>query len=256
MVHDRSLTGKLAVVTGGAKGIGRAVAQAFVDAGARVVVADRDATAGEATASELAGGTDARAAFVALDVTDSVAVAAAASTVVDRFGTPDILVNNAGIVHNAPATEVAADDWYRVIDVNLNGVFFTAQAFGRPMVAARRGSIVNISSICGSVPVFPQAQAAYNASKAGVNLLTKSLAVEWAPHGVRVNAVAPGYVATELTLAGRSKPEWFETWLRMTPMGRLAEPSEVATAVLFLASDGASYVTGSVLMVDGGYSAM
>ena len=193
---------------------------------------------------------------MALDVTDSVAVAAAAGTVVDRFGTPDILVNNAGIVHNAPATEVAADDWYRVIDVNLNGVFFTAQAFGRPMVAARRGSIVNISSICGSVPVFPQAQAAYNASKAGVNLLTKSLAVEWAPHGVRVNAVAPGYVATELTLAGRSKPEWFETWLRMTPMGRLAEPSEVATAVLFLASDGASYVTGSVLMVDGGYSAM
>ena len=89
-----------------------------------------------------------------------------------------------------------------------------------------------------------------------MNLLTKSLAVEWAPHGVRVNAVAPGYVATELTLAGRSKPEWFETWLRMTPMGRLAEPSEVATAVLFLASDGASYVTGSVLTVDGGYSAM
>jgi NAD(P)-dependent dehydrogenase (short-subunit alcohol dehydrogenase family) len=142
-----------------------------------------------------------------------------------------------------------------VIDVDLHGVFHTARAFGRHMVAAGRGSVVNISSICGAVAVRPQPQAAYNAAKAGVNLLTKSLAVEWAGR-VRVNAVAPGYTATELTLLGRSKPEWFETWLAGIPMGRLAEPREIGLAVAFLASDAASYVTGTVLTVDGGYTAI
>jgi NAD(P)-dependent dehydrogenase (short-subunit alcohol dehydrogenase family) len=154
-----------------------------------------------------------------------------------------------------PSLDVDLADWRRVIDVNLHGVFHTARAFGRHMVAAGRGSVVNISSICGEVAVHPQPQAAYNAAKAGVNLLTRSLAVEWAGR-VRVNAVAPGYTATELTLLGRSKPEWFETWLAGIPMGRLAEPREIALAVAFLASDAASYVTGTVLTVDGGYTAL
>ena len=122
------------------------------------------------------------------------------------------------------------------------------------MVAAGRGSVINISSICGEIVVHPQPQVAYNAAKAGVNLLTKSLAVEWAGR-VRVNAVAPGYTATELTLAGRSRPDWFDRWLQSIPMGRLADPREIATAVAFLASDAASYITGTVLTVDGGYTA-
>jgi NAD(P)-dependent dehydrogenase (short-subunit alcohol dehydrogenase family) len=247
-MKEFSLEGRRAVVTGGAAGIGRAIASVLAEGGARVTIADRDLAAAEATAATLGG--DA----VRLDVTDPDAAEAAAARYAGA-GAPDILVNNAGIVHNAASLEVDLADWRRVIDVNLHGVFHTARAFGRHMVAAGRGSVVNISSICGEVAVHPQPQAAYNAAKAGVNLLTRSLAVEWAGK-VRVNAVAPGYTATELTLLGRSKPEWFDTWLAGIPMGRLAEPREIALAVAFLASDAASYVTGTVLTVDGGYTAI
>lgn len=248
-MREHDLSGRLAVVTGGAAGIGRAISGVLAEAGARVVVADRDGARAEAAAAELGG------IALVLDVTDAAACEAAAARLAEAEGAPDILINNAGIVQNAPALEVALDDWRRVIDVNLHGVFHTARAFGAPMVAAGRGAVVNISSICGEVAVHPQPQAAYNASKAAVNLLTRSLAVEWAGR-VRVNAVAPGYTATELTLAGRSRPEWFETWLAGIPMRRLAEPREIALAVAFLASDAASYITGTVLTVDGGYTAI
>lgn len=249
MIREYDLTGWLAVVTGGAAGIGRAISEVLAEAGAMVVVADRDEAAAKSLAEQLEGQA------LALDVTDAEAAEAAAADLVARHGAPDILVNNAGIVMNAPSLEVDLADWRRVIDVNLHGVFHTSRAFGRHMVAAGKGAVVNISSICGEVTVHPQPQAAYNAAKAGVNLLTKSLAVEWAGK-VRVNAVAPGYTATELTLLGRSKPEWFNTLLSGTPMGRLAEPREIALAVAFLASDAASYVTGTVLTVDGGYTAI
>lgn len=245
-----TVAGKTALVTGGAKGIGRACAESLAKAGAHVIIADMDEAAGQATASGLGGE------FLRLDVTSRKDVDDLARGIASRRGALDILVNNAGIVSNGSSVDVADADWQRVLDVNLNGVFYCARAFGRDMVKAGRGSIVSISSICGSVTVHPQPQAAYNASKAGVNLLTKSLAVEWARKGVRVNAVAPGYTATELTLAGRSKPEWFDIWMAMTPMGRLGEPREVANAVLFLASDAASYITGTVLFVDGGYTAL
>lgn len=241
-----SLEGKRALVTGGAKGIGKAIAAALSAAGARVIVADLDDAAAQATAAALGGEA------MHLDVTDAGGVEAAAA----RTGALDILVNNAGIVQNAPAVEVDMADWQRVIDVNLTGVFSTARSFGRAMVAAGKGSVISISSICGEVPVWPQPQAAYNAAKAGVNLLTKSLAAEWAASGVRVNAIAPGYTATDLTLAGRSKPEWFMGWLERIPMGRLADPDEIAGVAVFLASDAASYVTGTVLTVDGGYTAL
>lgn len=249
MIREYDLTGRLAVVTGGAAGIGRAISEVLAEAGATVVVADRDKAAALSLAAHLEGQA------LALDVTDAQAAEDAAADLVARHGAPDILVNNAGIVMNAPSLEVDLADWRRVLDVNLHGVFHTSRAFGRHMVAAGRGAVVNISSICGEVTVHPQPQAAYNAAKAGVNLLTKSLAVEWAGR-VRVNAVAPGYTATELTLLGRSRPEWFNTWLSGTPMGRLAEPREIALAVAFLASDAASYVTGTVLTVDGGYTAI
>ena len=181
-MKEFSLSGRRAVVTGGATGIGRAIAEVLAEAGARVTIADRDLERAEGTAAAIGG--DA----IRLDVTD----AAEAERLAARYaeaGAPDILVNNAGIVQNAASLDVDLEDWRRVIDVNLTGVFHTARAFGRHMVAAGRGSIVNISSICGAVTVHPQPQAAYNAAKAGVNLLTKSLAVEWAG-SVRVNAVA------------------------------------------------------------------
>lgn len=249
MIREYDLSGRLAVVTGGAAGIGRAISDVLAEAGARVVVADRNAAAAEQAAKEIGG------VALALDVTDAAGCEVAAASLAAQYGPTAILVNNAGIVQNAPSLDVDLADWKRVIDVNLHGVFHTSRAFGRHMVAAGRGSVVNISSICGEVTVHPQPQAAYNAAKAGVNLLTKTLAAEWAGK-VRVNAVAPGYTATELTLLGRSKPEWFNTWVAGIPMGRLAEPREIALAVAFLASDAASYVTGTVLTVDGGYTAL
>ncbi|RWE28912.1 MAG: SDR family oxidoreductase [Mesorhizobium sp.] len=252
---DFRLDGKVAVVTGAARGIGRAVAERLAAAGAHVVIADRDEaeTAVAMSAIEQAGGT---ASAIALDVTDRDQIAEVVERLYAAHRRIDILISNAGIVRNAPAAEMSLDDWKSVIDIDLGGVFNCSQAFGRRMIADGRGVIVNISSICGEVTVYPQPQVSYNAAKAGVNLLTKSLAVEWAKQGVRVNAVAPGYVATELTLRGRSNEEWFGTWMRMTPMGRLGEPREIANAVLFLAADASSYITGTVLTVDGGYTAM
>lgn len=249
MLKEFDLTGRLAVVTGGAAGIGLAAATALRDAGARLILLDRDGDRAKASAEEL--GADWRA----LDVTKPDTVDEVAAEIAATFGCVDILVTSAGIVHNAPTFELTNTDWHRVLNVNLDGLFYCVRAFGRVMVTNGRGAIVNISSICGAVAVHPQPQVAYNASKGAVDMVTKSLASEWAGSGVRVNAVAPGYTATELTLAGRSTPEWFSTWLGGTPMGRFAEPREIATAVVFLASDAASYITGTILTVDGGYTA-
>ncbi len=237
------LDGQQALVTGAAQGIGFEIAKGLAEAGARVVIADMNPDVGTEAAKSI-GGT-----FETLNVTDPAAVKALAA----RYPDLDILVNNAGIVRNTPAEDTPDDDWRTVNDVNLNGVFWCCREFGKNMLGRGRGSIVSTASMSGLISNHPQPQAAYNASKAAVIHLTRSLAGEWADRGVRVNAVAPGYTATPLTKRGLETPGWRETWLGTTPMGRLAEPREIAPAVVYLASDASSFVTGHTLVIDGGY---
>ncbi len=251
------LTGRHALVTGGGRGIGLACAEALAEFGAKVVIADFDMkVAAEGQAALAAKGYSTE--IVQMDVTKSERVTQVADDLASQGRTIEILVNNAGIARSlTPAETVTDEHWLNVLDVNLNGVFWCCRAFGKHMLAAKNGSIVNIGSMSGFIVNKPQEQSFYNASKAGVHHLTKSLAAEWASRGVRVNSVAPTYINTPLTAFAATDPankEMFKTWLEMTPMGRMGEPEEIASTVQFLASDAASLLTGSIVVVDGGYT--
>ena len=187
-------------------------------------------------------------------ITSSTRIGFSVHTVEAEFGRVEVLFNCIGVNPNTPALEIPAEEWQTVMNVNVNGQFYAAQAFARQVARHGGGSIVAIGSNSGVIVDKPQPQAHYNTSKAAVHQMVKSLAVELAPHNIRVNAVAPGYVLTEMTKRGLSTSEWVKLWEEMTPMRRFAEPSEVAYTMLFLASDAASYVTGSILLVDGGYT--
>ena len=248
------LSGRVALVTGGARGIGFACVEALAEAGAKVIIADHDpALADKARATARAKGLDAEIAI--MDVTDSKRVTQAADQLVWRHGKVDILVNSAGIARSeTPAEKVTDELWLNVLDVNLNGTFWCCRAFGRHMLEAKSGAIVNIGSMSGFIVNKPQEQSYYNASKAAVHHLTKSLAAEWGARGVRVNAVAPTYVATPLNEFVKSKPAMYDAWIAGTPMARLGRVEEIASVVLFLASDAASLMTGSIVLADGGYT--
>ncbi len=249
------LDGRTAVVTGGGRSIGLACCRVLAEAGARVVIADRDPEIAEAGRAALAGD-GVEADVVILDVTDSAAVEDAAARLEARHGAVDILVANAGIARTGTAAEDTPDElWLNVNDVNYNGVFWCNRSFGRRMIARKRGAIVNIGSMSGFIVNRPQKQAYYNASKAAVHHLTRSLAVEWAEHGVRVNAVAPTYIETALIRQLEGVEAMLDEWIRDTPMKRMGQPEEIASVVHFLASDAASLVTGSVVVADGGFTA-
>jgi NAD(P)-dependent dehydrogenase (short-subunit alcohol dehydrogenase family) len=245
----RRLSGKVAAITGSSRGIGRAIADVFLADGARVVVNSRRTEQAEAVAREL--GDD--CVGVGADISTPAGAKAVVDTALATFGRLDVMVANAGINIVEDAVNLSPEDWERIIAVNLSGVFYTAQAAGRVMLEQGSGCVIAIASVT-SFNAFPR-RAAYATSKAGVAQLTKVLAIEWAPK-VRVNAIAPGYVHTDL-VEGFVKQGSLDigTLERRTPMGRLGNPEEIAKAVLFLASDEASFITGETLLVDGGWAA-
>ena len=254
MTSPFDLDGKTALVTGGNQGLGKAFALGLARAGARVAISGRREEANLSAAAEAR-----KAGFdlvtITADSTDDSQIAAMTDQALSAFGGRiDILVNNAGVGYHAGAFEVTDRQWADVFDLNVRAVWKTSLAVGAGMRDRRAGSIINIGSMSGLIVNRPQWQPAYNASKAAVHHLTRSLAVEWAPYGIRVNAVAPGYVKTDMAPVDR--PEFQRHWIEDCPQQRFALPEEIAPSVVFLASDAASFITGSILVADGGYTAV
>ncbi|GAB3399943.1 glucose 1-dehydrogenase [Flindersiella endophytica] len=245
------MDGKVALVTGGARGLGAAHTRALAEAGAAVAFTARDSGLAARKLDELRA-LGARALAVDADVTSTEQVRALVEQVTGELGPIDVLVNNAGISEGSPALEVDDDSWRRVLDVNLDGVWRCSREVGAQMVERGTGSIVNVGSMSGMIVNRPRWQPAYLASKAAVHQLTKALAAEWAPHGVRVNALAPGYFLTEQSPV--DQPE-FKPWcVDPAPMQRYGLPDELGPAIVFLASEASSFMTGSVVVIDGGFT--
>lgn len=253
-VRKFRLDGRVAVVTGGGRGIGLSCAEALLENGAKVVIADIDlsiAAEGQAELARRGYEVDVRQ----VDVTKPAEVDALAGGIVRDHGRVDILVANAGIARSGTAAEDVTDEhWLHVNDVNYNGVFWCNRAFGRHMLKAGRGAIVNIGSMSGLISNRPQKQTYYNAAKAAVHQMTSSLAAEWADRGVRVNAVALTYIETAMTMYRHDNDGMIDVWLRDTPMHRLGKPDEIASVVHFLACDASSLMTGTTVVADGGFT--
>jgi NAD(P)-dependent dehydrogenase (short-subunit alcohol dehydrogenase family) len=251
-ILDRfSLKNKVSIVTGGNRGIGRAIAQGLAEAGSAIAVVGRDGDKSAIAVEELKRlGVDAIA--VEADMASRDDIEAMADTVLKHFGQIDVLINNAGIGFHANALTLGDEEWQRLFGINLEGVWKACQIVGRHMVERKRGSIVNIGSISGEIINRPQWHSPYGISKAAVHHLTRSLAAEWATSNVRVNAIAPGYVKTEI--ASTEYDDYRHYWKDEVPMQRYGTPDEIAPVALLLASDASSFVTGSVYLVDGGYT--
>ncbi|SIS93905.1 SDR family NAD(P)-dependent oxidoreductase [Paracoccus saliphilus] len=245
------LDGKTALITGGNRGIGLAIAQIFVQAGASCMLTSRSETPGLKALLEQEPD---RVAWIGADVNDEDAPDRIVSATLKRFGRLDILVNNAGVADNGNFHEFTDAQLDFVMSTNLIAPFRIARAAIAPMLKQGSGAVVNIGSISGYVANKPQLQVAYNSSKAAIHQMTRTMAFEYADKGIRVNALAPGYVVSDMTAGGIADAEWNHVWTANTPMGRFAEPVEMANCALFLASDAASYVTGAILVADGGYT--
>ncbi|GGN94327.1 MULTISPECIES: SDR family NAD(P)-dependent oxidoreductase [Haloarcula] len=240
------LDGKTAIVTGGSSGIGRAIADAYVDAGADVVIANRTASEGEAAADDLG------CRFVQTDVSEYAQVESLVEATVDEFGGLDVMVNNAGIGSESTVTEMELDEWERVVSIDLDGVMYGTKT-ALPHLMESEGSIVNIASIYGLVG--GKGAAAYSAAKGGVVNFTQQVAVDYADDGVRVNSICPGFVETPMTKPLLETERFYNYVKGETPMNRPAQPAEIAPMAVFLASDHASYITGANIPIDGGWTA-
>lgn len=248
------LDGLNAIVTGGSRGIGEACVFALAREGANVAIAVNVSTEEAEGVAEKAKKLGVDVYVLQCDVANPNDVKVMVDNVMKRWGKIDILVNNAGMTHGSAAEDLSFQDWQRMIDVNLTGVFLCAQAVGKKMIEhGTKGSIINISSICGHIIVVPQKQCHYNASKGGVGMLTKSLAVEWADRGIRVNTISPGYIKTKILDFAK---ELHPIWIEKTPMKTMGQPEDIAEAVLYLASPKSKYVTGADWIIDGGYTAL
>lgn len=240
------LDGQPALVIGGAGGLGSAIARGLAEAGAHVCVADSNAEQAARVAKDIGG----RAIARSVDVSDPAGVEALVADVEKSLGPIEALINSAGITHRCPAAEFPEAEWHRVIAVNLTGVWLATQAVGRRMIARKRGRIVSLASIAGQIGLT--GTVAYAASKGGVVMLTRALATEWAPHGVRVNAIAPSWFESQIGDLIHREPGYHERSMRRVPVGRMGKPEELVGAALYLASEASSMVTGHVLAVDGG----
>ena len=255
-VLDRfRLDGRSAVVTGGNRGIGRAIADAMADVGADIVVANRDETTGRATAERIADDHGITARWIPVDVADEASVRAMVDETVETLGTIDVLVNNAGVVSHYDVAEMPLEEWERIFEINATGLFLCTKYAGREMIASGGGAIVNIASISGIVANYPQHQAHYNASKAAVNGFMRQVASDWAEHGIRVNNINPGYITTEMVdRVLEDDPELAETWKSQMVMDEFRGPEVIAPLAVYLASDASEYVTGERIVIDGGYT--
>ena len=250
-----SLEGKIAVVTGGARGIGKGVAIDMAKMGAEIAIIDRLEKEGLESAKEIQKQSGKKSKAYLCDVSKPKQVEAAMDSIVNDFTTPDILFNNAGIVIHKPALETSPEEWQEVFDTNTNGVFYVAAAFAKRLIAKNKpGSIINTASMSAHIVNIPQQQASYNASKAAVVHLSKSLAIEWASHNIRVNSISPGYIATDLISEVNS--DWINKWISLSPYKRLGKVKELSGAVIYLASDNASFTSGSDIVMDGCFTCL
>lgn len=254
IIEKMRLDGKKGFVTGGARGIGKSTATAFAEAGADVAIIDVDFAEAEKTAADIAGETGRKVIAIKTDCTDPKQVEDMVLQVTKELGGLDFCHNNAGICINVPAEEMTFEQWNKVINVNLNGIFLTDIAAGKYMLAHGGGSVINTASMSAHIVNVPQPQCAYNASKAAVIQLTKSLAIEWAKRGVRVNSLSPGYIGTELTLNSPTLIPLIEKWNEMAPLGRMGKPEELAAICVYLAGDASSFTTGADFVIDGAFT--
>lgn len=254
ILEKMRLDGKVSFVTGGARGIGKAIAQALAEAGSDLALIDIDIEETEKTAGKIEKETGKKVITIQADVTKPEEVDGMMKKIMEEFGHLDAAFCNAGICMNIPAEEMTYEQWKKVIDINLTGVFLTSQAAAKVMLKQGKGSIIHTASMSAHIVNVPQPQCSYNASKAGVIQLTKSMAVEFAKRGVRVNSISPGYMATELTLNSESLKPLIEKWNHMAPMGRMGKPEELQSIAVYLAGDTSSFTTGADFVIDGAFT--